>query len=689
MTTRTNPHDAFRESEALDRYWDALVDPSATGLPPVDPETASAVRRLHQMTDAPNPNPGFVSRLEERLMDQPYPISSLPVRHPAGPSAARASGRASTDRSSPPRAPVRAWRGVIESVLAAALIVAIGAGAILSWGNLPGQGEPLPTTTSGIGAATPEREEEGASAATGMERGNAGRTGEIAGQGPREEPSRLWQSATPDESGWFQRPPVIVDGSAYAALIWWEENGASSSFGTTRGFVTALDAATGSERWRVRVDTLTPDGSSEGAEVSVPMVADGVVYVTVAEVAAAAGDAASPACPTPSNDAVSCVTPDAATTDCPTVATGGAVSCVGTMDPTLNGFVPTPDFGDRGPAINEAECPTPTPGNAVACIPPTEAAEPIVVEEISDVTFHRALVALDAGTGQERWRVPIDGGFATSPVVLDGVIYVAGVKAVQALNAETGRELWRFGVPGSTYDPENAYYPELAVGRDLVYVLTGRESNLAMGSWPLTTLRALDLTTGSERWQIDVDQLGRPRGSLTALAVSENTVFVGANTWGENADDVDPGRFYAFDAATGAERWATDVEFYVEPWTTVDDGLAYVVDNDEVIARDSESGEERWRIDVGDRVGGPLVLADGVLYLLQNDRGLFDTGWSALGAGTFLTARDAATGSERWQLRLPEAAIGEFAVGDGLIILPALQQVENSSSTSLFAYGAD
>ena len=655
MTTRTNPHDEFRESEALDRYWDALVDPAANGLPPIAPETASAVRRLHLMADSPSPNPAFVSRLEETLMGQPYPVSSLPARLPAG-LPARDTPRVTTNRAPHPDSRQRAWRGAVESVLAAVLVVAIGAGAILGWGNLPGQNEPHPTAISGIGAATPERGEGSASATIGMERGNAGRTGEIAAQGPREEPSRLWQSAAPDESGWYQRAPVIVDGSAYAALTWWEEHGASAASGTTRGFVTALDATTGSERWRARVDTLTPNGWSEGIEVSVPTVADGVVYVTVAEVVPTTGATASSECPTPSvsNGEVSCDLPDSASTDCPTPANGDEVSCASPFD-----------------------------GGAEAAVP-VEAADGWTA-----VTFHRSLVALDAGTGQERWRVPIDGGFATSPAVLNGVIYVAGVKTVHAFDTGAGREIWRFAVPGSTYDPENAFYPELAVGGDLVYVLTGRESNLAMGPWPLTTLRALDLTTGSERWRIDVDQLGRPRGSLGALAVSGNTVFVGANTWGDGAEDVDPGRFYAFDAATGAERWTIDVEFYVEPWTTAGDGLVYVVDNDEVIACDIASGEERWRIDAGGHVAGPLVLADGVLYLMHNDAGLFGTGWSFLGAGTFLTARDAATGREKWQLLLPETGFGEITVGGGLLIMPELGPMENGYSTRLSAYGTD
>jgi outer membrane protein assembly factor BamB len=81
------------------------------------------------------------------------------------------------------------------------------------------------------------------------------------------------------------------------------------------------------------------------------------------------------------------------------------------------------------------------------------------------------LYALDAATGDVRWRFRANGPISGSPTVINGVVYFATLKErTYALNARTGKVLWTF--PDGKYtpvvaDPERVYL----VGHARVYGL--------------------------------------------------------------------------------------------------------------------------------------------------------------------------------------------------------------------------
>ena len=73
--------------------------------------------------------------------------------------------------------------------------------------------------------------------------------------------------------------------------------------------------------------------------------------------------------------------------------------------------------------------------------------------------------ALDAATGDERWRIRTLGAVYWSPAVADGVVYVGSASAtLYALDAATGDERW---VLHWTQDPRVS---SPAVVDDVVYV---------------------------------------------------------------------------------------------------------------------------------------------------------------------------------------------------------------------------
>ena len=138
------------------------------------------------------------------------------------------------------------------------------------------------------------------------------------------------------------------------------------------------------------------------------------------------------------------------------------------------------------------------------------------------------IYALDADTGQFRWRYRTGGRVRTTPTVLDGVVFVGSDDGYSyALDAKTGDLRWRYEAGGQSMS-------RLAVGDGVVVGATHTLLN--------SYLYALDVRSGSLLWRI------RSRLALGTYPVVERGLvyietFVGGN------------RLYALDAATGAVLW--------------------------------------------------------------------------------------------------------------------------------------
>jgi outer membrane protein assembly factor BamB len=95
------------------------------------------------------------------------------------------------------------------------------------------------------------------------------------------------------------------------------------------------------------------------------------------------------------------------------------------------------------------------------------------------------LVALDAATGTERWRIDEN---LLAPSIIDGVGYTAGSGgAVVAIDLASGRELWRTPFQGTVRSP--------AVAGNVVYITADDARQLA----------ALDRATGGVLWTYEID----------------------------------------------------------------------------------------------------------------------------------------------------------------------------------------
>jgi outer membrane protein assembly factor BamB len=166
--------------------------------------------------------------------------------------------------------------------------------------------------------------------------------------------------------------------------------------------------------------------------------------------------------------------------------------------------------------------------------------------------------ALDAQTGQEKWSFSTGDSVVPSPTVVDGVVYIGSkYPCLYALDAQDGQKKWCFSYPSSIAWVESS----AAVADGMVYV----------GSSDWMRLNAVDAATGQLKWYFNTK--GDP---WCSPAVAEGVVYIGATG----------GYFYALDAAAGRELWRVrtdkalktmDVRFDggVVSSPTVVDGMVY------------------------------------------------------------------------------------------------------------------
>ena len=163
--------------------------------------------------------------------------------------------------------------------------------------------------------------------------------------------------------------------------------------------------------------------------------------------------------------------------------------------------------------------------------------------------------AVDASTGAQKWKFPLPGErrfaathlhgsapngetmpdpfdfYLSSPVVVDGIVYFgSGDTNIYALDAASGQLKWKF----KTGDVVHAS-PAVVDGK------------LYVGSWD-SYFYALDAKSGEEIWRFKTGEdaeIHNQVGIQSSAAVADGVVYFGCRD----------SNFYAVDAATGKERW--------------------------------------------------------------------------------------------------------------------------------------
>jgi polyvinyl alcohol dehydrogenase (cytochrome) len=302
-------------------------------------------------------------------------------------------------------------------------------------------------------------------------------------------------------------------------------------------------------------------------------------------------------------------------------------------------------------------------------------------------TFDARIVALDRETGEPRWETPIgDHPKAVvfgSPVIVEGLV-VVGVGSfevfvpgdpptfrghVVALDAATGDERWRFWVTAgdASEGPGVSVWSSPAVDteRGVLYIGTGQA--YAPPAPPRSdALLALDLRTGDEVWSTqftagDAWTIDRPSGLDADVGAIPNLFSAGGTDAVGVGDKA--GTYRALDRDTGEVLWAAELtegglQGGVMASAAVAGGTVFVTSNDAsqdavLVALDADSGDEVWRSDLGAHVTGPVTWANEVLYVAD------DSGRIA--------AYDAAGGERLWSHEVAFPAAGGIAVVDGTV----------------------
>ncbi|RDU35682.1 hypothetical protein DRW41_16180 [Neobacillus piezotolerans] len=262
------------------------------------------------------------------------------------------------------------------------------------------------------------------------------------------------------------------------------------------------------------------------------------------------------------------------------------------------------------------------------------------------------IYALDLRSGGIKWNTAV-GSVAVyeSPVYYDGVLYVSSDLTANAqlyaLNPETGSRLWSVKLGAPTY-----FGP--SIGNGLIYV----------GSYDNQTVRALKVSDGTEVWQKKLSGEG-----IASKPVYENGVlyFTGINF------DTDAGTLYAFDAATGAEKWkVANIGDTQAASPIVYENMVIMGSSvqSNLRAFDKETGKEIWsNTTLGTALNSGSVTANGLLFFASTN-----------GAVSVL---DVYTGERLKDIVQPTYSTSGIPVIPGQVILPHLKGVESYNAPGI------
>ncbi len=224
---------------------------------------------------------------------------------------------------------------------------------------------------------------------------------------------------------------------------------------------------------------------------------------------------------------------------------------------------------------------------------------PLIVDERLVVLDGTTVAGLDLADGARRWDTSSGGG-ETLLAANDTSVFATGdAGGLQAIDADRGsaRDL----VEGDGSDDGSV---GVLASDDLVF--SGDQTG---------ELYAVDARTGERRWSQPATD-GRAWWPL--FGVHDDILLVGDNPSGEAPATEPPDRFLrALDATTGQDRWTRLIGDPLEPRFLVDD-LVFVPSDDRLVAVDVATGEERWTLLLG-LVGHVSRPAPGLVVVVAGD----------------------------------------------------------------------
>ena len=218
------------------------------------------------------------------------------------------------------------------------------------------------------------------------------------------------------------------------------------------------------------------------------------------------------------------------------------------------------------------------------------------------------LHAVDARSGQRRWAVQHLAWASAAPAVGEGIVCTGGQgEMLAAYSTATGERLWHVAADGWFNDR-----PSIANGAVYARCWDG-------------TLYALEVTTGRTVWRAQGE---RGHGHTSAPVAAGGRVFIGSRVHREEGWQRIPGyALLALDAGDGTERWRFHTARHIRVAPAVTGGLLLFGSNDRAFyALEAATGAILWQVELESRivtqpqVAGELVICgdrDGTVYALR------------------------------------------------------------------------
>jgi outer membrane protein assembly factor BamB len=243
----------------------------------------------------------------------------------------------------------------------------------------------------------------------------------------------------------------------------------------------------------------------------------------------------------------------------------------------------------------------------------------VLGDQVFFASHDGCLYAVDAKTGQRKWRFVSEKALPSEPVASNGKVFFGTIEGdMYAIDAATGFKKWSVNIPGEV---SNIASPTLGAGVVFFTSLFGPSVN------------AFDIETGRERWRWKDGDDSLCQGS--SIVSAGYRVYLGSGMCG---------KLSAFESLTGKLVW--DVKFPArenDPIAFLNDAALETVlvsgPNSILYALSAATGKEKWRTSRGAFQGWGMnpTIAKGTVFYLANGN---------------LNAVEEDTGKNKWSLRL-------------------------------------
>lgn len=201
----------------------------------------------------------------------------------------------------------------------------------------------------------------------------------------------------------------------------------------------------------------------------------------------------------------------------------------------------------------------------------------VAYETVFFGTENGEVIALDANTGEQKWKSVVKGEVLASPAVEGGVVVVnTGSGFVFALDAGTGEEVWAFESDVPPLSLRGVSSPAAVNGGAIIGTATGKLVVNILESGQTAWEQVVSAATGVTELERIVDIDSQP-------LVSGGIIYVISYD----------GSLAAVELRTGRVVWKREYNSYRR--LTIDSSTLYLVDaNSTVYALDSRNGVEMW-----------------------------------------------------------------------------------------------